>query len=282
MEDVISIRELKKGYGNFHLNLSFDIKAGYITGFIGSNGSGKTTTIKLIMNLIKKNGGNIEVFGKDNIEFEKQIKEQIGFVYDEPAFYDNIMLKDMTKLYKPFYKDWDDEMYKKFVCDFELDENKKIKELSKGTGMKYSIALALSHHPKLVIMDEPTAGLDPVFRRHILDILQDFVAKEETSIFFSTHITSDLERVADYITFINEGKLIFSGEKDNMFEDYVLVKGDAECLTDETVQKFIGMKKSPHGFEALTKKDELAKLQISSIVTDVPTLEDIMYYHKTK
>lgn len=282
MEDVISIRELKKGYGNFHLNLSFDIKAGYITGFIGSNGSGKTTTIKLIMNLIKKNGGNIEVFGKDNIEFEKQIKEQIGFVYDEPAFYDNIMLKDMTKLYKPFYKDWDDEIYKKFVCDFELDENKKIKELSKGTRMKYSIALALSHHPKLVIMDEPTAGLDPVFRRHILDILQDFVAKEETSIFFSTHITSDLERVADYITFINEGKLIFSGEKDKMFEDYVLVKGDVECLTDETVQKFIGMKKSPHGFEALTKKDELAKLQIPSIVTDVPTLEDIMYYHKTK
>lgn len=282
MEDVISIRELKKGYGNFHLNLSFDIKAGYITGFIGSNGSGKTTTIKLIMNLIKKNGGNIEVFGKDNIEFEKQIKEQIGFVYDEPAFYDNIMLKDMTKLYKPFYKDWDDEIYKKFVCDFELDENKKIKELSKGTRMKYSIALALSHHPKLVIMDEPTAGLDPVFRRHILDILQDFVAKEETSIFFSTHITSDLERVADYITFINEGKLIFSGEKDKMFEDYVLVKGDVECLTNETVQKFIGMKKSPHGFEALTKKDELAKLQIPSIVTDVPTLEDIMYYHKTK
>lgn len=278
MDKTLELINVKKSYEKFDLDVSFDIEPGYIMGFIGPNGAGKTTTIKLIMNLAKKNSGKINIFGKDNVDFEEEVKQDIGFVYDEPAFYDRLPIKKMTNIYKPFYKNWDEEKYQKFLQIFELDEEKKISTLSKGTKMKYALALALAHNPKLVIMDEPTAGLDPVIRREILQILQEIVAKYETTIFFSTHLTSDLDKIADYITFINDGSIVFSKEKDMILDEYHLVKGGNDYLNDEVIKSFIGYKKTDFGFEALSKNTGYG----DSVIIERPTLEDIMYYHNKK
>ncbi len=224
-------------------NINLKLDRGYIMGFIGPNGSGKSTTIKLIMNLIKKDDGDIKIFGMDNIKHEKEVKERIGFVYDENYFYDHVNIETMKKIIAPFYKGWDDKIFYKYLKSFDLDPKKKIKNLSKGMKMKFSLALALSHNAELIIMDEPTAGLDPVFRREILDILYDLIQDENKSVFFSTHITTDLEKIADYITFINKGKLVFSQNKDEIMEKYTLVKGGLDFLNEETEKYFVGINK---------------------------------------
>lgn len=226
MEHILEIKGLNKSYNDFSLkDVNFDLDRGYIMGFIGPNGAGKSTTIRLIMNLIKRNSGNIKVFGLDNIQNEKEIKQKIGFVYDENYFYEDLTLVEMKNIIAPFYKYWDEKTFKKYIVDFDLPKKKKIKELSKGMKIKYSLALALSHGAELIIMDEPTSGLDPVFRSEMLEILCSVLQDERKSIFFSTHITSDLEKVADYITFINKGKIIFSEPKDDILENYAIVKG---------------------------------------------------------
>ena len=202
---MLEINNLSKEfYEGFKLdNISFKLEPGYIMGFIGPNGSGKSTAIKLIMNLLKKDSGEIKIFGKDNIKSEIEIKDRIGFVYDEPYFYDNLTINHMKNIIAPFYSKWDDDLFQKYLRDFELGNDYKIKKLSKGMKMKFALAIALSHHAELIIMDEPTSGLDPIFRREILDILHNIIQDENTSIFFSTHITTDLEKIADYITYIN-------------------------------------------------------------------------------
>ncbi len=249
-------------------------------GFIGPNGAGKSTTIKLIMNLIKKDSGEIKIFGKDNIEYEKEIKEKIGFVYDENYFYEHLNIETMKKIIAPFYKNWDNQVFYKYLKTFDLDPNKKINNLSKGMKMKFSLAIALSHNAELIIMDEPTAGLDPVFRREILDILYDLIQDENKSVFFSTHITTDLEKIADYITFINEGKMVFSENKDDIMEKYSLVKGGLDFLNEETKKYFIGINKNSFGFQGLTSSPNVIR-EISKkddIILERPTLEDIMVY----
>lgn len=190
MDYILEVDKLSRRFDAFQLNeISFKIKPGYIMGFIGANGSGKTTTIKLIMNLIRKDSGEIKLFGKDNIEFEKEVKDRIGFVYDDLYFYENLSIEEMKDIIAPFYSKWDDELFYKYLDEFDLYKNMVIKDLSKGMKMKFSLSLALSHHADFIIMDEPTAGLDPIVRRELLDILYDIIQDENKAIFFSTHIT---------------------------------------------------------------------------------------------
>ena len=277
---MLKVEGLSKKFKRFQLkDVSFQLEKGYIMGFIGPNGSGKTTTIKLIMNLLNRDSGNIEIFGKDNIEFEKQVKDRIGFVYDESYFYQDLTIKQMKNIVAPFYTRWDEDTFQRYMDEFNLDEKQKIKKLSKGMKMKFSLSLALSHHAELIIMDEPTSGLDPVFRREMLDILYDIIQDADKSIFFSTHITTDLEKIADFITFIDDGEVVFSKEKDLLLETYGVVKGGNDDLTPELEKKLLGVRKTDVGFEALTdKKTFVRDLAGEKVLIERPSIEDIMYY----
>lgn len=280
MDNILEVKNLRKEYREFALkDISFNLERGYIMGFIGPNGAGKSTTIKLIMNLIRKNSGTINIFGKDNIQHEKEVKEKIGFVYDENYFYEEVTLEEMKRIIAPFYRQWDNKAYDKYIKEFNLSSKKKIKELSKGMKMKYSLAIALSHNAELIIMDEPTSGLDPVFRSEMLDILYSIMQDENKSVFFSTHITTDLEKVADYITFINNGEIIFSALKDSIMENYGLVKGSNELLDKDTKKEFVGIRENSFGFEGLTNNvEKVKKLFKNRILIEKPSLDDILVY----
>ena len=189
---AIKIKNLSKSFEDFSLNIKeLDIKEGYVTGFIGPNGSGKTTTIKLIMNMLKKDNGTIEILGKEYKECDLYIKEQIGYVGDYSGYLHDAKISIIKKNISRFYKIWDEELYKKYINKFKLDENKTYKELSKGQKKQFELAIALAHHPKVIIMDEPTANLDPLVRNEFLEILQERIEVDNASVFYSTHITSD-------------------------------------------------------------------------------------------
>lgn len=279
-ENILEINNLTKNYKGFSVdNVSFNLKKGYIMGLIGPNGAGKSTIVKLIMNLVKRDSGTIKIFGKDNIQYEIKIKERIGFVYDELYFYEEFNPQVVRNVIAPLYKNWDETLWNKYVKEFDIDLKKKIKKMSKGMKMKLSIALALSHNPELLIMDEPTSGLDPIFRRDILDILSQIIQDENRGIIFSTHITTDLDKIADYITFINKGHVIFSQTKDDIMENYFMVKGSNELLDKDTRKEFVGIRQNDYGFEALSKDGEsIKKLFGDSVLVEKPTLEDIMVY----
>jgi ABC-2 type transport system ATP-binding protein len=280
MEYILEVENLTKKYENFTLdNINFKLEPGYIMGFIGPNGAGKSTTIKLIMNLIKKDGGEIKIFGKDYRKYEKQVKDRIGFVYDENYYYQDLTIKQMKNIVASFYSRWDNDIFNKYIEDFELNPKAKIKTLSKGMKMKFSLAIALSHNADLILMDEPTSGLDPVFRREILDILYNVIQDENKSIFFSTHITTDLEKIADYITFLNQGKVVFSEPKDDVLESYKIVKGETKLLNQQTRKNFIGLRETQVGFEGLTDDAyKIRELFGDKILIEKATLEDIMVY----
>ncbi len=280
MSQVLEVKNLTKTYEDFTLDhVSFTLKKGYVMGLIGPNGAGKSTIIKLIMNLIKRDSGQIKVFGMDNILHEKEIKDRIGFVYDESAFYGTLTIDEMKGLIAPFYSNWNEAKFKEYIKDFDLNPKKKIDDLSKGMKMKFSLALALSHNAEFILMDEPTAGLDPVFRSELLDILYTIIQDEDKSIFFSTHITTDLEKIADYITFINRGRLIFSMTKDEVLERYAIVKGRNDLLNGQIEDEFIGIRRTAMGFEALT--DDVPKVRSlfkDSVLIERASLDDIMVY----
>ncbi|WP_313894502.1 ABC transporter ATP-binding protein [Psychrobacillus sp.] len=282
MENVIELQHVQKSFEGFQLkDLSLTIKKGFVTGFIGGNGVGKSTTIKLIMNLLQPDSGTISIFGLNYKEHEKEIKQRIGFVFDENIFYENLTLAEMKKIIKPSYKNWDDNLFDHYVKSFELPLTKKIKSFSKGMMMKASLTIALSHHAELIIMDEPTSGLDPIFRRELLDILHNLMQDGEKTIFFSTHITTDLDRIADYITFIHQGEHMFTKEFYKIEEEYAIVKGGIELLDRDTEKEFIAMRKSNHGFEALTaNKARIENIFGEMVLIERPTLEDIMFYTK--
>ncbi|WP_068985069.1 ABC transporter ATP-binding protein [Lysinibacillus xylanilyticus] len=282
MENVIELQHIHKSFKGFEIkDFSINVKKGFVTGFIGGNGAGKSTTIKLIMNLLKQDSGTVSVFGMDYKKHEKDIKERIGFVYDENIFYENLTLKDMKRIIKPAYKNWDDTAFQRYVNEFELPLNKSMKTFSKGMKMKASLAIALAHHAELIIMDEPTAGLDPIFRRELLNILHELMQNEDRTIFFSTHITTDLDRIADYITFVHNGEHIFTKEFYKIEEEYAIVKGTLDLLDRETEQEFISIRKTNTGFEALTAdKNRVINIFGDTVIVEKPTLEDIMYYTK--
>lgn len=284
MENILEIKNLRKDFKDFSLkNISFSLPKGFIMGFIGPNGAGKSTTIKLIMNLLKKDSGEIKVFGLDNIKNEIEIKDRVGFVFDENFFYEELTPIEIKKIIKPLYKRWDEDSFIKYIKDFNLPLNKKIKDFSKGMKMKFSLSVALSHSADLLIMDEPTSGLDSIVRSELLDILSYIIQDENKSVLFSTHITSDLEKIADYITFINNGEILFSLEKDIIMDNYGMVKGDKKFLNDNIKNEFIGIKCNSFGFEGLVKDKKVIKNALKeNIIIEKPSLDDIMLYYSRR
>ncbi|MDW2876137.1 MULTISPECIES: ABC transporter ATP-binding protein [Bacillaceae] len=282
MENVVELKNVAKEFKGFSIkDINFQVKQGFITGFIGGNGAGKSTTIKMMMNLLKPDQGEIRIFGLDYKTHEKEIKERIGFVYDGNVFYEGMNLKDIKRIVGPAYKRWDDRLFYQYVEQFELPLNKAIKTFSKGMQMKASLAIALSHHAELIIMDEPTSGLDPIFRREMLDLLQELMLDDRRTIFFSTHITTDLDRIADYIAFLQNGRLVFNQSVHEVGENYALVKGGLELLDRDTEKAFVHIHRAPTGFEALTDNIELVNNIFGhSVVVEQAGLEDIMYYMK--
>jgi len=280
MEDVVVLDQVSKFYKDFKLDrISFSVKKGFIHGLIGRNGAGKTSTIKLLMNLIKPDEGSIRIFGLDNREHGKEIRQRIGFVYADNHYYEDLTVEKMKRVIASFYHNWDEQAYRRYLGMFDLPADKKIKHLSKGMKMKYSIALALSHHAELIIMDEPTSGLDPVVRREILELMSEIIQDENKTVLFSTHITSDLEQVADYITFIHDGHIQFSLTKDEVMEKYTLVKGRTDLLDPDTRKPFIGLRETPVGFEGLSDNPKLVfELFGNQAIYERPSLEDIMVY----
>ena len=277
MENILEIKDLSKKYDGFELkNINIKLPKGTIMGFIGENGAGKTTTIKLILNIIKKNEGEIKIFGLDNIKEEKRIKEDIGVVLDDSFLSEYLNPLDINKIMKNIYKNWDEELYFKYINEFKLPKDKISKEYSTGMKMKLKIAVALSHHPKLLILDEPTSGLDPIARNEILDIFQDFIQDEEHGIFVSSHITSDLEHIADYVTFINEGEIVFTKTRYELLEDYGIVKCSDEEFRNIDKKDYIKYKKNRYEVDILIGNQMEFKKKYNISVIDKPTIEDIM------
>ena len=280
MEYAIEVRNLTKEYENFKLeNVSFNVGKGTIMGFIGENGAGKSTTIKEILNLIKKDNGLITVLGKEINRNEKGIKNELGIVLNDGNFNEKLNVKAINKIMKNIYKRWDDDVFYKYIEKFNIDTSKKIEEFSKGMKMKLSIAIALSHKAKILILDEATSGLDPVARDEVLDILMEFIQNEENSILMSSHITSDLEKIADYITFIHNGKIIFSENKDKLIYDMGVVKCTEKQFKAIEVQDRMFYKKGIFNYEVLIdNRDEFSK-KYPSLVINNSNLEEIMLFY---
>lgn len=256
--NVLSVKNLNKSYKDFSLkNVSFDLEEGKITGFIGRNGAGKTTTLKSILNLVHIDSGEIKIFDKDLIESELEIKKEIGFVSGGIKYYSNKKIKYITDVTKRFFKNWDEDLYKSYIKKFKLNEDKTPEKLSEGMKVKYSLALALSHHAKILILDEPTSGLDPVSRDELLEIFMDIVEKEKVTILFSTHITSDLEKCADNIIFIKDGEIKENSSMDELIDSYKIIKFNDKKIIENNLIKIISMKKSRNGKSALIKTKDL-------------------------
>lgn len=279
--NAIEIRNLSKTLDGFTLSIDkLDIKKGFITGFIGPNGSGKTTTIKLIMNMLNRDNGTIKVFDKEYKIDDLSIKETIGYVGDISGYMKEAKLKDIKKNIALFYKNWDESLYKYYLNKFNIDENKIYKELSKGQQKKFELIMALCHHPKLIIMDEPTANLDPIVRNEFIEVLQEHIEKDGVTVFYSTHITSDLDKVGDYLVFIYNGKIILSGDKESILESHRIIRGSKELLDDDTKKAFISYKESSFGFEGLTSNHKVAyEIFGEEVVYDKANLEDILMYY---
>ncbi|MDD6942367.1 MAG: ABC transporter ATP-binding protein [Bacilli bacterium] len=277
MENNLEVKNLCKKYNGFELkDINLELPKGMIMGLIGENGAGKTTTIKAILNMINRDSGKIAIFGLDNIKDGKQIKEDIGVVLDDSFLSEYLNPIDINKIMKNIYKNWDEKLYFKYIEDFKLPKDKMSKEYSSGMKMKLKIAVALSHNPKLLILDEPTSGLDPVARNEILDIFQDFIQDEEKSILVSSHITSDLEHIADYITFINNGEIVLTKTRDELLENYGIVKCSADDFEEIDKNDFVKYKKNRYEYEILVEDKFEFKRKYKFEIIDKPTIEDIM------
>ena len=273
--NAIEVNRIYKKMGDFQLrDVSFSVEQGTVMGFIGQNGAGKTTTIKCILNLLKITTGNISIFRKNHAEQELAIKEYIGVVFDELHVPNSLTAIDLDTFYGNVYKYWDRAYFFNLLERLDVSKYTKVKDLSRGMKMKLSLALALSHHPKLLILDEPTSGLDPVIRDEVLDILLEFMEDESHSILFSSHITSDLEKIADTITFIHKGEIIFSESKDVLLYGYGLWKGTVEQAKDIPTQAVLGKRKSAFGVELLVNRQYASP----AFTLEKPTIEDIMVF----
>jgi ABC-2 type transport system ATP-binding protein len=257
--EMLSVQNLSKHYEKFILkDVSFSLDKGYIMGFIGRNGAGKTTTLKSMMRLVHPDGGKVTVFGKDFESHELECKQKIGFMLGGVDFYPKKKLRTLAEVTSRFYSEWDDAAYRSIMQRFELEPEKKVDELSAGMRVKFSLALALSHHAQLLILDEPTSGLDPVSRDELLLLFQDLIEDGEHSILFSTHIISDLEKCADFITYIKDGEIIARTDKDSFMDAYRLVSGASDQLKGALAGKVIGLREHKFGFEGMIRKVDLA------------------------
>ncbi len=277
--NLIEINGLCKNFESFRLqNVSFSLEEGFIMGFIGRNGAGKSTTLKSMLNLMKNDGGSIKLCGLEMPKDEIEIKNQVGYVFGGVDFYPESKISTITDVTKSFYREWDDERYKTLCERFEIDQNKKFKQLSAGMKVKYSVAVAMSHNPRLLILDEPTSGLDPAARDDLVLLFQEFIEDGQHSILFSTHITSDLEKCADYITYIKQGQILASAERDAFRESYISVAGKKDQLTPEAEAKIIGLHTHQLGFEGIMKTEDKALAEKGGFEIASPTLEDIMIH----
>lgn len=276
---ILEVKNVCKTYPKFKLdNVSFSIEEGSICGFIGRNGAGKTTTLKGIMDLIHFDSGEVHVFGHSFFENELENRQDISFSLSELNFFPDIRIGKLTSVTSRFYKNWNQELYEKICKKFNLDQTKKIKELSSGMKVKYNLAIALSHDAKLLILDEPTSGLDPVSRDEILDIFLNLVKSGKRSILFSTHITSDLERCADHIVYIKKGKIVSQETKEDFVNNYVFVKGKID-LFEETKPLLVSFKKDDKEFTGLARADQKAKLN-KKLEQSTPDLQTVMVYEE--
>ena len=282
MKYAIELNDVTKDYGDFKLDhISFSVPEGCICGFIGQNGAGKTTTIKLILDIIKRDDGEIKVFG-EAVEGKSPLKEDIGVVYDEMGFHDFLTAKDINVIMKNVYKNWNEETFFTYLKKFSLPVKKACGKFSRGMRMKLQIAVALSHNAKLLIMDEPTSGLDPIVRNEILQIFQEYIMEENHTILLSSHITSDLERIADQVVFINRGKIVLSGNKDELLEKHGLLKckkTEQEMINQEDI---VSLRQSAFGVEILVKDREVCAKKYSDKVIEEATLEEIMLFYAVK
>ncbi|MBU3189925.1 ABC transporter ATP-binding protein [Clostridium bowmanii] len=279
---AVEIKNLNASIGNFFLSdVDFSLEKGTIMGFIGKNGSGKTTLIKTILNMIPKTGGkvlfdNTPMYGK-----EEMVKAKIGVVFDSLIYPLNLKPIKIRNMISPFYQSFDSRRFDELMNRFELDGSQKLSSYSKGMQMKFGVVMALCHNPELIILDEPTAGLDPIARADVMDLLLELMQNEQRSILFSTHITSDLEKIADYITMIDDGRIIFSKGKDEILDTYLLAHIDKETMTDTIKSELIGLKETIFGYEGLCRKN-LKFQNLSGVKTARPSVEDIMLYMDAK
>lgn len=278
MENILEIKGLNKAYDTFALkDVSFSLPKGYIMGFVGENGSGKTTTIRSILNMANIDSGKISVFGLDSVTDTIAIKEKLGVVFDSLYLADHLTAKQIEKQLKPFYKDWDSKEFAGRLKSFGLPDNKRVGEFSKGMKMKFMIAIALSHKADFMILDEPTSGLDPVARDELLDILAEYIENENRSVLFSTHITSDVERIADYVTILHNGKVWFTGTKDELNEKYVILRGAEEDISSALREKCIGFHGYRNGFDALLSTEYLSEVN-DNLETEKANIDEILVY----
>lgn len=280
MENVLEIDGLIKKYDGFELkNVSFQLPKGSIMGFIGQNGAGKTTTIYSILDIIKPESGRISVFGLDHVKDQRRIKERIGVVFDEMGYHNNMTPRQLNRMMKQVYQEWQQEAFFQYMERFALPLHKKCGSFSRGMRMKLQIAVALSHQAELLIMDEPTSGLDPIVRNEILDIFQEYVEQENHTILLSSHIIGDLERIADEITFIDRGRILLSDNKDAILENHGMIKcrkQDVKLLRQEDI---VGIKKSTYGAQVLVRNPKECMRKYPELMMEPASLEEIMLYY---
>ena len=279
-ENAIEINGLTKKYDGFTLdNISFNVPKGSIMGFIGQNGAGKTTTIRSLLNIIKNDAGTIKLLGMDHIKDEYEIKEHISAVFDELPFHDSFTARSLSIVMGSIYKQWDNAKFKEYLERFALPEKKKFGKFSKGMKMKLQIAAALSHNAKLLVMDEATTGLDPVVRNEILDIFLEYLQDDSNSILMSSHITSDLEKIADSVTFIDKGKLLITGYKDDIIENHGVIKCTKKDYADIEPSDIVSTRVSDFGVSVMVSDIKECKNKYRGLVMDNTTLEEIMLFY---
>lgn len=277
-QNSIIVKNVSKKFDDFLLDhISFQVPLGRIVGFIGENGAGKSTTINLILDQLKRDGGEIKIFGKRNNEYVH--KENIGVVFDECKFHDVLNVKEIAKILSGSYKTWDMDLFQEYVRRFDIPLNKPIGQFSKGMKMKLSIICALSHKPQILILDEATTGLDPVVRDEILSLFLEYIQDEKHSILFSTHITSDIEKVADYVILIHKGKIIFEEKKDDLIYNYGIIRCRKSDFSAVAPEDYICFKETNLSMECLVKNREVVKRKYPNLVVDNASIEDIMLFY---
>jgi ABC-2 type transport system ATP-binding protein len=281
VDPILEMRGVTKHYPGFSLReVSFSLPRGYVCGLIGPNGAGKTTIVKMILGLVRPEAGELRVCGDDPVTGERAVKDRIGFVHEVPAYFDHLRVGAIASIVRRFYSRWDQPLFESLVREFEVPTKTWFGSLSRGTRTKAALALALAHHAELLVLDEPTAGLDPVFRRSLLERLAAYVEDGRASVLFSTHLTSDLDRMADYITFIRDGMLVFSSTREEVFDRWFVVKGEPRMLDDPLRQALAGVEVGPHAFTGLTDDPAAIRQRLTGreVVIEAATLEDILYY----
>jgi ABC-2 type transport system ATP-binding protein len=277
MTEIVSVTNLNKTYPGFQLmNVGFSIEPGRIMGFIGRNGAGKTTTMKSMLNLVHPDSGEIRFFGLDIRQNEFEIKQRLSFISGGVDYYAQSKLTMISNVYRRFYPSWDESLYQAYLSRFGLDPQKRIKELSQGMAIKFALALGLSHHAELLILDEPTSGLDPISRDELLTIFEQIVDREGATVFFSTHITSDLDKCADDITYIQDGKIVASLGREALVDSWRMVEGRTDELTDELKGRLTGFHERRGEFSGLLRKEDLE--MASGFKVSGADLEAIMVY----